>query len=783
MAVDRLSLVMKRIPHSLVHSLVSGARLRIRAAVWTLSVVLGVLCCPLVARAAEEPLLDIPALEGTQLRLKWTGGTAPFQVEQAPAPGGPWTSLGGPISESNTLAPVSADHLFFRVSGGAGSGMSPEEAAMRATMSAVGAFVDGVPREDVVRWRNDVLAFLRGRADIDSAGESPDGVWAITTDGIPMSIWNNRLADPPADEGSLPQIARAGTSVPGNRSARFAVTVGAGFRQSAPALSRLLGGAGYSPGFDAAPLESFKGVRNESVLFFNTHGGSFFIPQYGADGKPTRNAEGRILYEVHYGLWTGTKIDPNKTDISYRHDEFVAELKAKRLGVALAPASYVTLTGGFQNPVNEWHFGITSAWIRRYMSFPRENHASVWLGACQSGSSFSAPLRAAFRDVGAEMVSGWTDNVNGDAVLNATQFLYDRLLGANKIVPPATPQRPFDYENSWTELRSRGLHRYPTRDDQGRATTTDIVYEGVSGDTAFGLFAPSIAYVLIDEQSRQVHLIGLFGNPPTDKRQVTIGGAEAAIVSWSPRKIECTLDSEGPGSAGDVQVLVQGIKSNVRQITRWTLLGTYSMKGDEPPHQIDGTLSLVFRADIGEYRLVPGNVFIRPKRFAEAARHSDIQLEAKGILSTPCDQGSERTIWSGSGPFPSAEDEAPAMTIAMLAVDTIQQTAALGLAFGMRDMDLFPLKVRYEPCEGSPATFPLAPAPPGSVEGDPILFGWPTDDPAPGQSRVEFPLPGKWIGIASDWSVAADEMKSEAKSSMKWGQAAAEFPPAADAAR
>lgn len=654
---------------------------------------------------------------------------------------------------------------------------------MRATMSAVGAFVDGVPRDDVVRWRADILTFLHGRADIDSAGESEDGVWAITTDGIPMSIWNNRPADPPLDEGRLPQIARAGTSIPGNRTARFAVTVGAGFRQAAPALSRLMSGAGYSPGFDAAPLESFKGVRNESVLFFNTHGGSFFIPQYEADGKPRRNAQGKILYEAHYGLWTGTKIDPNRTDISYRHDEFVAELKAKRLGVALAPASYVTLTGGFQSPVTEWRFGITAAWIRHYMSFPAENHASVWLGACQSGSSFSAPLRAAFRDVGAEMVSGWTRDVNGDAVLNATSFLYDRLLGANKIVPPATPQRPFDYENSWNELRSRGLHRYPTKDDKGQPTTTDIIYEGVSGDTRFGLFAPSIAYVLVDERSRQLQLVGLFGNPPTDKRQVTVGGAEAAIVSWSPHRVECTLDSEGPGSAGDVQVIVQGIKSNVRQITRWTLVGTYTMKGDEPPHQIDGNLSLVFRADIGEYRLVPGNVFIRPKRFAEAAQHSEVQLEAKGILSSPCDQGSERVIWMGSGPFPSAEDEAPATTISILAVDTILQTGALGLGFGMRDMDSFPLKVRFEPCDASPVTFPLAPAPPGSVDGTPILFSWPTDDPGPGQTRVEFPLPAKMVEISSDWSVVGGEMKNDAQASMTWNSAAPEFPPAADAAR
>jgi hypothetical protein len=230
-------------------------------------------------------------------------------------------------------------------------------------------------------------------------------------------------------------------------------------------------------------------------------------------------------------------------------------------------------------------------------------------------------------------------------------------------------------------------------------------------------------------------------------------------------------------------VIVQGIKSNVRQITRWTLVGTYNMKDEGTSHQIDGNLSLVFRADIGEYRLVPGNVFIRPKRFAEAAQHSEIQLEAKGTESTPCDQGDSRVIWLGSGPFPSAEDEAPATTISILAVDTIPQTGALGLGFGMRDIDAFPLKVRVEPCDASPETFPLAPAPPGSVDGMPILFSWPTDDPAPGQTRIEFPLPAKVVEISSDWSVVGGEMTNDTKAILKWNSAAAEFPPAADAAR
>ena len=95
-------------------------------------------------------------------------------------------------------------------------------------------------------------------------------------------------------------------------------------------LSRQLRGNGYQTTLDGALQESLKGVRTESVLFLNTHGGDTIVPKFGNDGKPTRGNDGKIVYYIDYGLWTGTKIDPKKTDISYSHEEFLDELKAVR---------------------------------------------------------------------------------------------------------------------------------------------------------------------------------------------------------------------------------------------------------------------------------------------------------------------------------------------------------------------------------------------------------------------------------------------------------------------
>lgn len=723
--------------------------------------------------------------DGAQLRLGWTNAPGPLQLQQADSLLGPWTDVGSPAGTNVVLLDPVGAQRFFRTTGGTAP-TNAAEASMRATLKAVGDFVNGVPREDRAAWRTTVLAFLQSRPDIDSAGESPDGLWAFTQDGVPLCLWNNRGADPADVVASERLAAPLGTATPGGAPARFSVTVGAGFVLASPRLSSLLQGNGYQTTTDAGSLESMKGVHAESVYFLNTHGGAVLVPLFGADGKPRRNGEGRILYSQEYGLWTGNRIDPAKTDISYQHDEFVSELKAGRMAVALAPVSYTTGTGGVQSPNNEWHFCVTASWVRTHVRFPAANNASVWLAVCRSGSADAKPLRDAFRAVGAEMVSGWTEDVNGKAVLAATPFVWDRMLGANQIQAPATPQRPFDYENAWTELRSRGLHRHPTTDAQGRPTTTDLIHEGTPGDERFGVFAPSIEHVLVSESTDELHLIGLFGNPPADQRRVLVGGSEAAVQSWEPRRIRCRLARSGAGSAGDVQVFVRNHRSNIRRLTRWTLLGTYRFTEEDSAHRVDGTLRLIFRADIGEYRRVPGNVFIRPTRSAQAAVESLVQLEAKGIDSSPCDQGSERVIWEGSGEWKvrgfNDEVTSPAHSIVMLSVNTIDRVVALGLAFGLFDVDASPMEVVYEPCGGGSFRFPLAPAVPGDVDNPP-LFRLPLEELLPDGSMFEVPLPGTETILSADYSIPAGFMENDSGARFEWSSAAAEFPPDPQAAR
>jgi hypothetical protein len=729
---------------------------------------------------AVEPLhLSTPITEGAQLRLNWTGGAGPFQLQDAAAPNGPWLNVGAALDATSTTVALTAPQRYFRVSG-ALTDTNSGAAALNATILAVQTFLDTIPTTDRQAWRTQIINFLNSRADIASAGESADGVWAITSDGVPIALWNNRLPDPFDPEDILPQAAALRTQTPGNAAARFSTTVGAGFRLAGPRLARQLGSHGYAPTFDDAQLTSLQGQRNESVFFFNTHGGSFEIPLFAANGQMLRE-NGVVVTERAYGLWSGTKWDANSPD----YGVYLYEMKEKRLALSISAASFTTNALGESVAVNECHYAITAQWVRDYMTYPPENHASVWLGACLSGSADAADMRNAFRSAGAEMVSGWTQNVTGAAVVTATSFLYDRLLGANEVQPPATPQRPFNYADSWTELRSRGLHLHPSVDNNTNLINTEIIYEGASGDEAFGVFAPSIAYVLIDEIGDRVVLNGIFGTPPANSRQVNIDGVDTTVLTWEPRKIVCSLPRTGVGSAGEVQVLVHGFKSNIRRITRWTVNGAYKMIEADTPHVVDGTLKMIFRADVGEYRKVPGNVFIRPTRYAVAAQNSEIRLTASGTLSAPCGDGggSDAYTWLGSALFPTYDPVGNYLVHAVVSLDTIDQTGALGLAFGMRDPDQFPLKMHVVTCEGATFTFPLGLAPSGPVNVDPLLFGSPIEELLPDGSKYEYPLPGGVFAFGADWSIAAGRADSEIDSGMQWNRADPEFPPDPAAAR
>jgi hypothetical protein len=357
-----------------------------------------------------------------------------------------------------------------------------------------------------------------------------------------------------------------------------------------------------------------------------------------------------------------------------------------------------------------------------------------------------------------------------------SKFVIDRLLGANKLTPLESPnQRPFDFVQVYDDLRKRNLHSRPTLNpDTGAAfggRTTEIIFTQ-GGASKFGLLAPTISRVFVNEYDKQAILLGTFGLPPASDRAVLIGGIEATVVSWAEDKILCTLPESGTGSSGDVVVIVRAHKSNVRRITEWTFNMRYKWFGEVQPLIVNGQFTMRYRADVGSYRTKPAETPIEPLRTAITTADSHGTMTASGQAPD-----SDCTItWSKTVEL-KAQNATPAppnIIVSYLEVDTKTKAGFMGLAFGSLNPRWFNQLVT---CPNSPpvsADFAVAAITSGQHDFvDPTESGHPT-----------IPLLSIPLTFQQDFSVAAGVVE-EAIPHLRWEWDAVtpKFPPLPDAAR
>src|SRR5262249_18827291 len=150
------------------------------------------------------------------------------------------------------------------------------------------------------------------------------------------------------------------------------------------------------------------------------------------------------------------------------------------------------------------------------------------------------------------------------------------------------------------DLNSRGWNvtNHPTYG----AATFGLFAKAGGGE--FGLLAPTIQTLDVDEYRGRLFLNGEFGTDSTSNAQfVSCGNQDLHIIKWEKDKIECDLPID---AYGDVVVTVGIRKSNVRQLTRWDLTINFKeTREGYPSLKITGPIMLRFRADIGEYRKKP----------------------------------------------------------------------------------------------------------------------------------------------------------------------------------
>ncbi len=488
------------------------------------------------------------------------------------------------------------------------------------------------------------------------------------------------------------------------------------------------------------------------------HGGRCRVTQRNEQGVPDRDIAGKIISYITFGVWTSSPVDPANPN------EHLEDLRSGRLGFGMAsgttPDAGAALAGLF--------YVFTDFFVQQYMNFGKDS--LVWFSACHSNSALMAqPFVAACHVNGASVYVGWNSSVTDAAVLVTDKFIFTRLTGNDPTVPNEDPpQRAFDYEPVWDDLRKRGLHLHPN----GLGGTTEIRFS--AGASNLALLAPSIKYVLINETEREAVLIGKFGNPEPGERKVMIGGIEATNVIWGESRIRATIPQTGPGSAGDVQVIVREHKSNIRRITAWDMNFRFRWVEDSLPGLVvEGPMNLRYRADIGTYREKPGEAPKEVLRTAIATPDSRIALVASGTVR----DDDTTTTWSKSQTFPSAFNTPGATFILanFLQIDTFLQKARLALAFGALTPPFLSTIVTRD------GTFTYEFATAFGLLDEIVEFPDPVENP----EAPPIPLPALNLTLDSQFGIAAGTYTSEdiPELRLEWDPAPAQFLPDPKAAR
>ena len=444
------------------------------------------------------------------------------------------------------------------------------------------------------------LAYLQDLPSVEDAGIVPGTttVWANFANGFDLVIPNNRepssAADTLVDQSRIPpprgeprrisipagrrmtQVLSSPTSaleIPVSSQFRAVNAIGTCHINPLPVLRALLTAGNYVNANPPAPtVSNLKStVHGDGVFYINSHGGPGFD-------------QNQVAY---YAVWTLDPIDV-ATLGNYRSMVTSHEL--------VGMLEYSNDAQG--NCTCVMHYGFTSTFVSKYMSFPK--NSLVIVDACHSASGPAASLRAAFQTAGASVYVGWTKSVSAGFAYGAMKYLLDRMLGINIISPESPDQRAFNIDD--------------VRDDM--ATNRNLVIDPANNSALtvfklkddFGLLAPSIQFVSFEQYATSdvLYVAGMFGTDPGEgKRAVTINGASLPVIDWQPDLIQCDITDD---QAGTIEVEIgtgaNARRSNPVNITSWEGEMTYE-RDDLGSLKTEMKIKVHFRADIHSFRDKP----------------------------------------------------------------------------------------------------------------------------------------------------------------------------------
>lgn len=451
--------------------------------------------------------------------------------------------------------------------------------------------------DTIAAW---ALAYLQALPTVEDAGITEGTtVWANFANGFDLVIPNNRetssQADTLADDRAatpMPTAAPARrVTIPAGRAAlkvlsqptsalelpekatfRAINAIGTCHVNPLPVIRSLLTAGNYvNANGGRGTVNDFKNVSGDGVLYVNSHGG----PGFDAN------------QQAFYAVWTLDPIDI-ATLGNYRamvaNHELVGMLQTSNNAVG--------------NCAQVMHYGFTSKFVRRYMSFPK--NSVVIIDACSSTSGPAADLRQAFKDKGASAYVGWSRTVDANFAYKAMKYLLDRILGLNQISPESPKQRAFNIDDILVDMAT---NRNLVTDPSFNAVLT---VNKLRDD--FGLLTPSIQFLSIESfgADDQLFIAGIFGTDPgVGKRAVKINGASLPIDVWEPTLIQCVLSDDAKGTVVvEVGEGANARASNPVNLTKWEAELIY--EHDDPGDmRAEVRFKINFRADIHSFREKP----------------------------------------------------------------------------------------------------------------------------------------------------------------------------------
>ena len=341
-----------------------------------------------------------------------------------------------------------------------------------------------------------------------------------------------------------------------------------------------------------ATIENLKTVSGDGVFYIFTHGGGGAIP------KPPPNQNDSTY---HTSIWTKNPVNP-QGEITYRQ-----WLDEKKL-------SYMRAT--FDSEVGVLHYAITGEFITAFMSF--DENSIIYMDACNTfrGNANGIIFRQIVLNKANQKATylGWTDVTNKYNSALTSQYIFDRLLGADTeikvgstTIPKENPkQRPFDLAKVYASVLGRGYGYCPNG--------AVIAYQTTANPPDEVLMVPTIEKLeVLESQFEAVEsnliITGSFGG---EKGKVTVNGVEMDNnkIVWGHTSITCPIPDGGEGYAGDVIVWVRDLKSNPVPLTAWEIQVTYAT--DNNGIKLQGVIDLKLRADVHPRRTFPGEQPSRP---------------------------------------------------------------------------------------------------------------------------------------------------------------------------